>query len=409
MRWVFLLISYTCALSAANLNWSEPYTLLTPSDHDGRKPKIWVHPTLPNASAVWIAAGTETIIQSSTYNGTTWSSPETIESTPNALSSLSLSVESEGKQLAVWDSFDGTNLSVQAAINTGSGWSAATSLQTLDVTDENAFLHSTAVGPGNFVLSWQNNEHQLHGITCLDGQFSAPYLISQADLAVTGSCLKNIQFLFTTSASAYCTTLNPNSPTPTPVSKVAFPRPVQISSVAIDTDLQTGKTIFVFQDLETKFLIAGIYDGQGFSYTTIEIRNMLIEHAKVVLNPVDGLAAVIWRFTDGEIQAARFDGHIWTSMGFLSSKGASPDIAINPTNNHIVAVWADLTAGGGSNAIKSSEFDRSNWSTPVSLSQNGAIVEKPQIAINSQGKAFVIWSRKEGTGSMGLIESANSL
>lgn len=112
-----------------------------------------------------------------------------------------------------------------------------------------------------------------------------------------------------------------------------------------------------------------------------------------------GKAVVVWEF-DGAtsiIRAATFDGAVWTTSPDLSNSAQNarvPQVGIDAAGN-AVAVW---TWFDGSNDItQASNFNGTAWSvTPTDLSAAGQDAEEPQVSVNASGVAVAVWDRLDG-------------
>jgi len=89
--------------------------------------------------------------------------------------------------------------------------------------------------------------------------------------------------------------------------------------------------------------------------------------------------------------ATRSVGGSWSAPVALSSpsKGArSPQIALDPQGGATV-VWYEEHNGAVESATRSSD---GIWSAPVTLSASGVRADSPQVAVDSQGNATAIWA-----------------
>ncbi|PIS02276.1 MAG: hypothetical protein COT85_05770 [Chlamydiae bacterium CG10_big_fil_rev_8_21_14_0_10_42_34] len=113
----------------------------------------------------------------------------------------------------------------------------------------------------------------------------------------------------------------------------------------------------------------------------------------MTVNPNNSSFAAIWEFSNGTTQINTFNSVEWKIAETISANGSAPSIAVNPTNNHVIAVWTDLSAGDANNTIKVSEFDGTTWPTPASISATITLPGSPRIAINSEGYGIITWNR----------------
>jgi hypothetical protein len=270
------------------------------------------------------------------------------------------------------------------------------------------------------VVNWHDETDALKAVTYYESAWLFPYLLSQPSLAVStavpsplGVDSSNLltTILFAPSSILVYTT-DALSPSSTPINTTLLPYSVVAADPIFAMDQASGRGAFIFQYPQNKFLIlATNYSGadvlETWHYTIPTVPNPRSDVVSfdLAINPNNGAVAAIWEI-DGFIEVNTFNGVEWKIAATLSTNGTSPAIAVNPTNNHVIAVWADLTAGSSSNTIKSTEFDGATWSMPTSLSAGSQLPGSPRIAINSQGYGIVIWDRVVGSNT--VIEAVTS-
>jgi hypothetical protein len=126
---------------------------------------------------------------------------------------------------------------------------------------------------------------------------------------------------------------------------------------------------------------------------------------QIALDPLGGATAVWEEEHSGAIESStRSSEGIWSAPVTLSAPGvgaAWPQVAVDSEGN-ATAVWAGSAFRGG--RIQSSRIQTAthpaggSWSAPVSISKSGhRHVQDPQIAIDPQGNATVIWQRSNGS------------
>jgi hypothetical protein len=132
------------------------------------------------------------------------------------------------------------------------------------------------------------------------------------------------------------------------------------------------------------------------------------EEPELAVDP-QGDAVAVWRRSDGSnlrVQAAsKPAGGAWQAPVNLSEAGQSAteqSVAFDSQGN-AVAVW---TRFDGSNYIIQAAFRAAGgaWQEPVNLSQAGQTAELPQVVLDSQGGAFAVWKRSDGTNE--IIQAA---
>lgn len=114
--------------------------------------------------------------------------------------------------------------------------------------------------------------------------------------------------------------------------------------------------------------------------------------------------AVIWGRLDSEyesIYANTYDNG-WGSEQRInletSSSNTKPSIGVDSVGN-VIAVWEVRTAGA-TYVRTSSNSNSSAWSTPIQVGRCGTcdmegLISSPEVAVEENGRAFVVWSRDE--------------
>ena len=128
---------------------------------------------------------------------------------------------------------------------------------------------------------------------------------------------------------------------------------------------------------------------------------------QVALN-VNGDAVIVWRQSDGsnsQIFRSEYRNGSWADPVGLSDNispdGQSalfaPQVALND-NGEAVIVWSQ--SDGMNTHIFRSEYRNGSWSDPVDLSDNispdGTDADSPQVALNDNGDAVIVWSQSDG-------------
>jgi PKD domain len=123
-----------------------------------------------------------------------------------------------------------------------------------------------------------------------------------------------------------------------------------------------------------------------------------------------GDALAVWRRFDGSnyiIQAAtRLGGGSWQAPVDLSEKGESasePQVAFD-SQGDALAVW--IRSNGSNEIIQAASRPAGgSWQAPVDLSEKGESASEPQVAFDSQGDAFAVWQRSNGSNE--IIQAAS--
>jgi len=123
----------------------------------------------------------------------------------------------------------------------------------------------------------------------------------------------------------------------------------------------------------------------------------------VVAAGVDRTPHVAWSansnntdFRGRRIVFSRFDGAKWSAPLVISTienqtqvSADHPDIAINPINGQVYAVWDQLT--GGVRAVYISQLQNGQWLEPIRLSADTTSSIKPRLSIGTDGWIRVVW------------------
>jgi len=128
-------------------------------------------------------------------------------------------------------------------------------------------------------------------------------------------------------------------------------------------------------------------------------------YPQVVADEAGNAVAVWTRAGFGEesrVQAAvRPAGGAWQAPASLSAAGEDAydaQVAIDP-HGKAVAVW-DRFDGANQIVQAASRAAGGSWQAPVSLSAPGQNATHPQVAVDGQGAAVVVWQRNDGVNSI---------
>lgn len=405
----WILFSFLIPLTQliGNITWSSPTTLFSSSGVTLASPQITIDPTTSEADAIWLANSGTSSLYTSSFDGSSWSTPTLLTSSTNQLSPQ-LKRDISGSLVTAWNNYDGTNWSLFAMVKSWGSWSAPTLLQNISVDGANSCLCLSSSPQGGIGASWLDMDQRVHGITWNEGNFSAPYYLSEEGMIATRSASDFGCAVFLTDVALYATFFDLLNPSANPTSAIAFPRPVLAPALSISMDQQTNCTLFSAQDQKSQVLIGGLsQDNINWKYNTFCLPYENVQEVRLILDCiVADQGAGIWLLADGSIQAGYFVQGRWTHVTQLTAHGADPAIAFNVITQNPVAIWADLTAGGNNNTIMTSEFNINTWTTPVSISAGGYSVSAPQIQVNSKGQACAIWIRQATSSSTPVLETS---
>ncbi|HRU55064.1 MAG TPA: hypothetical protein P5245_11230, partial [Candidatus Sumerlaeia bacterium] len=121
-----------------------------------------------------------------------------------------------------------------------------------------------------------------------------------------------------------------------------------------------------------------------------------------------GNAIIVWQQSDGsknQIFMSEYRGGVWTHPGGLSDNispdgqdADNPQVAMDNNGNAII-VWKQYE-GSSSNQIFMSEYRNGVWIHPQNISDYISIVHQnahdPQVAMDDNGNAIIVWMQNDG-------------
>ena len=129
-----------------------------------------------------------------------------------------------------------------------------------------------------------------------------------------------------------------------------------------------------------------------------------------------GNAIIVWHQNDGkksQIFKSEHRGGVWTHPGGLSDNispdgqnAYNPQVAMDDRGNAII-VWRQLD--GANYQIFMSEYRGGVWTHPGGISDNispdGQEADNPQVAMDNNGNAIIVWKQYEGSSSNQIFMS----
>lgn len=348
--------------SQLRASWSTPVNLSTLGS-DANSAKVAVNST-GNSVAVWGEFdGSHTLIRSSALPfGGSWSTTVDLSASGYDSFNPALAVNSGGTAVAAWETFDGTNTSIQVSTRSfGGSWTAPVQVSDSgqDATCADVGIDST----GNLTVTWQRSDGTNLIIQAarksFGGGWSAP-----VDLSATG----------------------------------------QDSFLPVMTVNASGKVVLVWTTFDGANLAiqSGTYaSGTGWSSAvTLSGAGQDAVQPQVAINS-SGDAVATWARFDGSnfiVQGSTFTfGGSWSTPVNLSATGLDsflPEVAIDSSGN-AVAVW--MGSDGTNYLIRSSVLTSGNWSAVVNISVAGGDATNPEISVDSSGNAVALWTRLDGS------------
>ena len=130
----------------------------------------------------------------------------------------------------------------------------------------------------------------------------------------------------------------------------------------------------------------------------------------------DGNIGIVWHQSDGieqQIFLSEYRNGDWHHPQTLSEnispdneRALYPHIALS-SNNHAIVVWEQFD--GFDYQIYKGEYRNGVWDYPLSLtdsiSPDGEHATSPSVAIDTQGRAIIVWRQNDGAGAMHIMMS----
>ncbi len=398
--------------------WSAPSTVYSSSGISATSPIIAIRPSSSSVVLGWLnVVGSTYTVAVNSYNGSSWGTAATLDATTTQ-PTLQIGTDSSGKGLLVWNYFDGSNLSLRSSRFNGSSWASAATVASLGSTSYTPY-HQVAMNlSGNAVCTWRDNSGALNAADFSASSaswinsysFGSPIVAALAVPALVALDSSNMAtIVIFSSLGVDIGTYLAIVPTPLPYFGPSLPIVITATSEPqIAVNPNDGSIAWMGQYANNKNMIGAYILGGQKSWIPISISNkysLNFNSMSLAISRYDDRLAFAWATYDGLIQASLFNGTSWSDPYTLSTNGATPSIAINPTNKHVVVAWADSTAGGSSNTVKVCEYGTS-WGGAVSISAGSSTVASPSLAINDSGAAMIVWSRLVGSDK--VLEMATS-
>ena len=343
-----------------------------------------------------------------------WLAPQDLSAAGQHAYDPQVAFDGQGNAIAVWSRFDGTNFIVQAAGRAAGGSFGAP--QDLSAAGQKAGFPEVAVdGQGNAIAVWSRFDGtnfivQAAG-RAAGGSFGAPQDLSAAgqkagfsQVAVDGqgnaiavwSRFDGTNFIVQAAARA---------------AGGSFGAPQDLSAagqgafnpqVAFDGQ---GNAIAVWHRFDgTNTIVQAAARAAGGSFGAPQDLSAAGQKASFPEVAVDGQgnAIAVWRRFDGTnfiVQAAaRAAGGSFGAPQDLSAAGQKagfPEVAVDGQGNAIV-VWQRFD---GTNFIvqAAARAAGGSFGAPQDLSAAGQTANDPQVAVDGQDNAIAVWSRSNGT------------
>jgi hypothetical protein len=304
-----------------------------------------------------------------------WSSPETLSMAGQSSNSPTIALNQLGGATAVWTGNDGSFSRIQASQMTSAGsWGPPVpiSLAGQDSHDAKVVVDSTglatAVWTGLTELGgWSNlqSSHSLNG-----GPWSTPVSVSNGINAT-------------------------------------------VPDLVVDT---FGRVVAIWHGYDgVNYHVQTSNSLRGGTWSTpvaLGVSDKSSYWPKVAVDSAGATVAIWLQDSDTGliVESSRSEnGGSWSTASLLSVAGIEPSfpsLAIDSAGRN-VAVW--FSSIGGKNVIQSStSLAGGSWSVPVNVSSLGFDSYGPKIAIDSSGRATLVWHQVNSAGHL-VIEAATSI
>lgn len=335
-------------------------------------------------------------------------------------------MNASGDMIVVWRQNTGGYYATFAATGVlGSPWNTPVQLSNGD----SAFAKAQIDADGNGVALWQARESA-----------TALYIATSSFSAETGwsaatrlSDSSKIQMCPKTAMGSNGRTVAVwNIPTvPGPLFGIAvqgafytagsgWSTPVILSDVHHDTTLaavgvcSTGEAVAVWvarQEIGgVGFVQVATLSAEGTWGSPVAVSNAGSEAAlpRVSMNDA-GQAVVVWQAKESGSSvvsgwaSVRSAEGIWGPVASFASSGVSyPEVAMN-NSGKAVAVWTETRDSDA--LLKAAIYSGDAWLSPQTLSSEGVVASSPEIRVNTDGSASVVWQSNDRAGTVEILSA----
>jgi hypothetical protein len=370
-RWSNAKLIVESAARRAGRGWSAPVQLsvdVGDGYESSQSPQVAVDP-LGNATAVWEwREGRIFVIQSATRPaGGSWSAPVTISNRGRFNSRPRVLVDSEGNATVVWLWILGASSVVQSATRpAGGSWSAPVDVSAVG---QAAFFFDVALDPqGGATAVWENESKGTiqSAARPTGGSWSAP-----VDISAAGAFSHSPQVAVDSQGNA------------TAVWERYNPKGTLIQSASRPVGGSWSAPVSLFKP------------------------RRYAQQPQVAVGP-QGDVTAIWERSNGSdliVQSAtRSAGGNWSApvdiSGGESSAGGDNLRLVVDSKGNVTAVWRAYDSNHQKFVIQAATRPPGGvWSPPADISNRTESVNEPQIAVDPQGHATVVWVGSGGTQS----------
>jgi hypothetical protein len=422
---VFLL-AVAPAGAAAPATWLAPVKL---SGAEATTPQVAVD-AQGDAVSVWERGGTHVIEASSRLAASpSWLPPVTLSNTKEEASLPQVGIDSHGDAVATWLSSGGGEYSLQATVRTGlsGSWQPPTTLKKVGMMEPPG--PELAVDPqGDAVVIWANEEKTIEAASRpAGGSFQTPEALSSTGAAqhparVVLDGAGNATAVWEDDKSGETLITTARKPTggkwQTPEAISAPGKNANEPRVAVNA---RGDAVAVWERPDLggfEVVEAASNPASGGKWG----KPVALTNPAVVVEPANqqvaidgqGDAVVTWSWIDAakhdivEAAVGKATTSLWQTPTVLSGPGSvveeTPQVGVNEQGDAVI-VWE---RPNGSNEIVEAATGLAasgSWQAPVPLSVGGQNASEPQVSLDAQGNAVAVWKRFDGTSY--VVEAAN--
>ena len=327
-----------------------------------------------NAVAVWEewAVGSDHwSIYSARYTAGAWGVAKLIDNGAYPAHNPEVAMDNKGNAIAVWEQFDGAYFSVYSDRYTAGAWGKAKLIETAtgDALDSQITMDSN----GNAVAVWKQTDGAHFSI------YSARY---------TAGAWGTPKMIDTGVGDSY----NP---------QIAMDDHGNAVAVWMHFGLPTDNNIYVNRYSAGAWgTPKAIKTGTGTAY-----------EPQIAMDG-NGNAVAVWQQFDGthfRIYSNRYSAGAWGKARLIETgagKSSDPQIAMDSKGNAEV-VW-EQTDGSGQNCIFANRCSAGAWGTANVIETVNGDASIPQVAMNDNGKAVVVW-RQGGASAYAIYATSMTL
>jgi hypothetical protein len=327
-----------------------------------------------------------------------------------------VAVDRNGNALLVWQQSDGANSLIQLRRRTAAG--GLSEVQTLSAAGQNAFNPQVAMDPdGNAVVVWQRYDGTRYRIQArrrtASGSLSAVKTLSEAgqnasdpQLAVDPDGNAVVVWIRSDGANYRIQARRRTAAGSLSAVQTLSPAGQNADSPQVAVD-RNGRALVVWSRYDGAiFRIQARRRTAAGGLSAVQTLSAAGQHAQAPQVAVDrnGNALVVWYRFDGTnylIQARRR-----TASGGLSAaqtlseagqNAVNPQVAVDPNGNAVVAWEGGLSSD---HRIRTRRRTEAGTLSPVQiLSPAGQFAENPQVAVDGNGRAVVVWTLFDGANN----------